>query len=190
VPRERIPEAKLFRSTWLSSSILSLREHGDYERYLTLLEPRFRQEIESLVAGRWLPIEIAIAHYEACGRLGLTKSEIAERGLQVTRQVHQTVLATLLRLAREAGASPWTVYAQLDRLWDRVFHGGGVCVTKRGPKEAVIEIVQWPCANVPYCRAAMPAVVTAVTEMFCRKAYVQDMTRSERNAMSLKCAWA
>ena len=189
LPLARIPDAKFFRSTWLSSSIVSLRAHGDYDRYLTLLSPAYRGEIESLVAGTWLPIEVAVAHYEACGALGLTRSEIAERSLQVTRQVHHTVLATALRLAREAGASPWTIYAKLDRLWERIFQGGAVAVTKQGPKEAIVEVVKWRCAAVPYCRTAMPSVVAAVTEMFCRKAYATDVTRDQTDSLKLRCSW-
>jgi hypothetical protein len=190
-PRERIADAKHFRSTWLSSSILTLRERGDYDRYLTLLEPRFRDVILKSIAGEWLPTEVAIAHYEACGALGLSNSEIVARSLDVTRRVHQTALSVAVRLAREVGVSPWTLYAQLDRVWDRVWQGGGVSVTKRGPKEAIIEVVRWRCAAVPYCRTAMPAVVLAVTEMFCRKAYVRDVTGDPQgDSLVLKSSWA
>jgi hypothetical protein len=191
VPKERVPIASSFRSTWLSSSILALRERGDYERYLSLLDPRYREAITSHVPQQWLPIDVALAHYRACGALDLSREEIATRSLEITRRVHRTALALALRVARDAGASPWTIYGRLDRLWDRVWQGGGVAVTRTGPKDALIEVAGWPCAEQPYCRAAMPWVVTAVTELFCRKAFVIDVTRDgARNSIALRAQWA
>jgi hypothetical protein len=192
VPRSRIPDATLFRSTWLSSSILTLRENGEFERYLSLLDPKYHEVVVSNVAGAWLPIDVAIAHYRACGALGLSKEEIAKRSLEVTRRVHKTVLELALRVARDAGASPWTIYSRLDRLWDRVWQGGGVSVTRIGPKDALIEVAGWRCAAEPYCRTAMPWVVTAVTELFCKKAFVVDATKAAvaSNSLALRASWA
>jgi hypothetical protein len=101
-------------------------------------------------------------------------------------------LELALRLARDAGATPWTIYSRLDRLWERVWRGGGVSVTRCGPKDAIVEIVGWPCAAEPYCRAAMPSVVAAVTELFCSRAFVRDMTRDPVGATSmlLHVQWA
>jgi hypothetical protein len=192
VPRGQIPDAKLFRSTWLSSSLLALRERGEFERYLSLLDPQYHHVINSSVAGAWLPTEVAIAHYRACGGLGLTREQIAERSLEVTRRVHKTVLELALRVARDAGASPWTIYSRLDRLWDRVWQGGGVSVTRVGPKDALIEVAGWRCAAEPYCRAAMPWVVSAVTELFCQRAFVNDATKTgmPNNSLLLRASWA
>ncbi len=191
VARPLLPEARFCRSTWLSSSILSLRHHGDYDRYLSLIEPQYLGQILDCGIGKWLPTEVALAHYRACWGLGLTKEEIHRRSLEVTRRVHQSALAHAVRFARDAGVTPWAIYGQLDRLWNRVWQGGGVCVTKHGPKDALIEIAGWPPAREPYCRAAMPAVVVAVSELFCRKAYVADVSRdSASDGMLLRAAWA
>src|SRR5258708_29688011 len=101
VRRERVPMASSFRSTWLSSSLLALRERGDYERYLSLLDPKYLEAITSHVPQQWLPIEVALAHYRACGELKLPREEIAARSLEVTRRVHRTALALALRVARD-----------------------------------------------------------------------------------------
>src|SRR5262249_22628072 len=96
-----------------------------------------------------------------------------------------------VRIARGAGVSPWVIYAQLDRLWDRVWQGGGVSVTRQSPKDAIIEIAKWPPAREPYCRAAMPAVVVAVTELFCRMAFVTDVSRDmNSDSLTLRSSWA
>ena len=55
-PLESIPQATEFRSTWLTSSLEGLRQHGHFERYLTLLEG-YQDEILTSVAASWIPLE-------------------------------------------------------------------------------------------------------------------------------------
>jgi hypothetical protein len=67
-----------------------------------------------------------------------------------------------------------------------------VSVARIGPKDALIEVAAWRCAAEPYCRTAMPWVVTAVTELFCRRAFVIDVTKQAvaRNSLALHASWA
>ena len=175
VPRDLVPLATSFRSTWLSSSIRALSERGHYDRYVELLPPLLRAPILESVAGVWLPMGFCIAHYRACEALGLSRRESWDIGVEVTRKVHGTSLALAIRLAKQAGVTPWTIFSQLPRLWDRIWQGGAVGIHKIGPKEAVLEAVGWPVAGIPYVRNTMPAVVHGVVEMFCAKAYVSGV---------------
>ena len=189
--RDRLRDATTFRSTWLGSSLIAIREHGLYDRYLAALPQQHHEVVLQTVAGVWLPIEVALAHYHACDALELSKRDTWEISTQVTRKVHGTSLDLAIRLAKQAGVTPWSILAQLGRLWDRTWQGGGVCVYKRGPKEALIEVVKWPCAGIPYVRASMPAVVLSVIEMFCTKAYVSEVPRMcSANAIGIKLQWA
>jgi hypothetical protein len=191
VPRARIPDCSQFRSTWLNSSLLALRERELMDRYKAALPPQHHAPILESVAGVWLPIDVALAHYTACGSLGLTRQQIADIGSEVTTRVHGTSLALAVRLAKQAGVTPWTILAQLGRLWERIWIGGGVAVYRRGPKEAIIEIVQWRCADVSYVRLAMPSIVNGVVQMFCTKAYVTEVTAMVGpGALGLKLQWA
>ena len=36
------------------------------------------------------------------------------------------------------------LFGQIDRLWNRIWIGGGVCVYRTGPKDALVEVVRWP----------------------------------------------
>lgn len=172
------------------SSLLTMRAHGDYDRYLASLTPAFRELIVSLVPSQWLPIDVAHDHYRACWALGLSRREIAERGMVVTKHIHNVVLALGVRMAKEAGVTPWAVFARLDKLWERIWRGGSVSVIKQGPKDALIEVVQFSCAREPYCRAAMPSVVASVMEMFCRRAYVTDVSPEDSPyEIRLHAAW-
>jgi len=190
VPRSRVPAATHFRSTWLSSSLNALRERGHFDRYLTLLPEADRATILETVAGVWLPVDVGISHYRACEALDLGKREAWEIGVEVTRKVHGTSLALAFRLAKQAGVTPWTIFAQLPRLWERIWRGGGVAVHKRGPKEAILEVIQWPIAGIPYVRYTMPAVVHGIVELFCRKVYVTEATAmTSGTSIGLRVQW-
>jgi hypothetical protein len=175
----------------LSSSLVALRERGHFENYITRLPEEFHPPILESVAGVWLPIEVSIAHYRACDALGLSKREAWDIGVEVTRKVHGTSLALAIRLAKQAGVTPWTILAQLPRLWERVWRGGGVAIYQRGPKEALLEVVQWRPAGIPYVRHTMPAVVHGLVEMFCQKAYVTEAaSMMSETSLGFRLQWA
>jgi hypothetical protein len=189
--RDRVRDSTHVRSTWLSSSLIALRERGRFDSYLVALPRQYHAPVLESVAGVWLTMDVAIAHYRACDALGLSPREMREIGLEVTQKVHGTSLALAIRLAKQAGVTPWTILAQLQRLWDRTWQGGGVEIQKQGPKEAIIEVLGWPIASIPYVRQTMPAVALGVCGMFCAKAYVTDVPKlaSERS-LGMKLQWA
>jgi hypothetical protein len=63
------------RSTLITSSLSSLRDRGLFARYDALQTSSHRQKILNAVAGEWLPLEVALAHYHACDALGLSEAE-------------------------------------------------------------------------------------------------------------------
>jgi hypothetical protein len=190
IPRERVPVSTHIRSTWVGSSLQAVRERGLLDRYLALLPEEHRAPILDTVAGVWLPMEVGVAHYRACDGLGLSKRETWDIGVHVTRKVHGTTLGLAVRLAKQGGVSPWTVLAQLQRLWDRIYLGGGVAVYRKGPKEAIVDIAGWPLAPIGYVRQTMPAVAQGVVEMFCQKAYISEVSApAQRNSFGLKLQW-
>lgn len=110
-----------------------------------------------------------MAHYRACEALELGKHEAWEIGVEVTRRVHGTSLALAFRLAKQAGVTPWSVLLQLPRLWERVWRGGGLAIHKRGPKEAILEVIQWRMAGIPHVRQTFPPSCTASSSCFAGK---------------------
>ena len=188
--RNLVPMATEFRSTWLSSSLESLRERGRLDDYFVKLQPDMRSTITSLMAGVWVPVSVAVAHYEACDRLGMTHAEQLAIGREASTRAHATVLATALRLTRQAGVTPCTVLAQLQRLWDRMFKGGGVCAWKLGPKEARVEIVGCPLARIAYFRVGFQGVLLGVGQMFCEKLYMQEIPAlCSRTTLGYRGSW-
>jgi hypothetical protein len=190
-PRSAIPRASSVRSTWIASSLRGLREHGHLDRYFEELPAQYHDAVRTTAAGVWLPAEVAMAHYEAADRLDLPVSEVLDLGMSATRAAHGGTVNVLRTLAGGAGATPWSLLVLLQRLWDKSWVGGGVGVTKLGPKEARIEIVQFPCAIHRQCRVGIRGVAIGMAEIFCVKAYAQEIAElCGPLSLGLRLAWA
>lgn len=180
-----------FRSTWLSSSVRALRERDLWDRYLQHLAPEHRETVELHVAGTWLPIEVAHAHYTACDRLGLGASELDEIGREVSDRLHATILGVVVRAAKSAGATPWTVLERTPRLWRRIWVGGDIALYRLGPKEARLEAYAFPLARYQYIQHGFRGVLCALVEMFCRTAYVRQLgPRCTSERLVYQISWA
>ena len=96
-----------------------------------------------------------------------------------------------LKGAKGAGATPWTGLGFLDRLWDRVFAGGGgVGLVKLGPKEARAQLIGLPLLAVPYFRHAFRGTMLAGLELFCQRAYVHEHGRDQpESTFTFRVSW-
>jgi hypothetical protein len=179
------------RSTLLASSVSAVRARGRYEEYVGFLDPKYKDAVLSTVAGVWLPLEVAMAHYDACDKLGYAANEQAEMGRVVSDKVHGTFLGMMVRLAAGTGLSPWTALAQSERLRHRLFVGGGVAVYKLAEKEARAEVVGLPLLASPYFRNAMRGIFQGGCELFCKRAYVHEVPKTGTpSTITLKISWA
>lgn len=189
-PREQVPPVRHWRSTWVVSSLQTLKERGHYDRYLRELAPAHRDAVLLTVAATWLPLEAARAHYEACNALGLGAAEQIAMGRAVGQRAQGSVLGTAVRAARGAGVTPWTAVPLLPRLWARGADGGDTQVTKLGPKESRVEAIQCALFEVPYFRRAFAGVLLGIHELFVEKVYVHDDTPpTARNTCVLRFQW-
>ena len=179
------------RSTWIGASVNTLRRAGLFDAYLQQLPPESHETILTSIAGTWLPISVGLQHYAACDRLGLSTSRVLEIGQLVSMAAQGTMLDFVLRLAKGAGVTPWTIFAQYPRTWSRIFEGGDLAIVKVGPKEARIEFVGCLCARSHYFRVGIRGVVTNMNARFCTKGYVSEITRlCNDTTIVLRYAWA
>jgi hypothetical protein len=189
-PPAHIVPAQHARSTVVVGSIGVLRAQGHFERYKEALEPGPREILLGTVAGIWLPIDVTLAHYRACDALGLPPEQQFANGRATFDKTGGTLLGTMIRMAKEAGVTPWTVYPHFQRFWERAYDGGGVSVVKTGPKEARLHLVRFALFESPYYRHAVRGLVTAVVELFCTKAYISERGRRELHGITWKVQWA
>jgi hypothetical protein len=179
------------RGTLLASSLQAIRERGLFERYMAALPREYHAPILESIAGTWLPLEVAMAHYRAIDTLLIPPNEVFEIGRGVANKVQGSVLATLARMATRSGVTPWLPLSNLHRLWGRLFEGGGVGVYKLGPKEARCDIVKCPLATFAYFRGAFRGLAAAGFELFCNRCYVTEMSRlGDAKTIVFRIAWA
>jgi hypothetical protein len=190
-PRDKLEAVTQFRSTLLTSSLKAIRDRGHGDRYMTILPPQHHDAIRACIAGTWLPIDLGIAHYDACDALGIPSDEQMGIGREVGLKIQGTFLGTLVKLAKAAGVTPWACLSQYQRLWDRLLVGGGVILTKLGPKEARLELLGIAMARIPYFRTAFRGVNEASCELFCSKAYVEEIRKlCTPTSLGYRVSWA
>ena len=161
------------RSTLIASSLQALKTRDLLERYTKLLPVEHHESILHCVAGQWFPLAIAFAHYNTCDKLGLTLEQQKDIGADVSRRIHETFLGVIVQMAKGVGVTPWTVLGRGNQLFSRVARGGGVQVTKIGPKDAQIEIARLPLLEVPYFRTACQGIYQLAIGMFAERAHVR-----------------
>jgi hypothetical protein len=188
--RELVAPATAYRSTWLLSSLQALRDRGHIERYYEALQPEYQEAIRSMVAGVWVPLDLARAHYRACDALGLGVTEQIALGRAVSDKAQGTMLGHVVRMAKAAGVTPWTVLPQYHRLYQRGVQGSGVAVFKIGPKEARIEIVACELFDIPYFRTAFRGVLQGIAGLFCRTSFIHDVPTTEPGTATYRFQWA
>jgi hypothetical protein len=188
-PRETLAPATHFRSTWVFSSQESLRERGHFDEYRRLLQSH-QETILSTLVGVWLPMEVARAHYEACDRLRLSEAEQVAMGETVGARMRGTLLSTVVKMARGAGVTPWTIIPRLDQISRRGANGGGAAVYKLGPKEVRVEFVGLELFDVSYFRHAFRGVLLSIGLLFCEKGYIHDLPRKAPGEANFWAQWA
>jgi hypothetical protein len=179
-----VPPVTRVRTTLVFSSRQALDERGLFDAYSAELAPSDRHSLINLVAGRWLSIELALAHYRAIDRLGLPISQQLALGGAVATSIQNTLVATLLRMVNGLGITPWTCVAQYTRIWDRLFMGGDLLVEKLGPREAVVTMINLALLGVPYFRVAVRGLqesgLSAIYNW--KKVYVSELSASDTSA--------
>jgi hypothetical protein len=173
--RELVPHATQVRGTWIAASLRAIRVRGKLESYLLHLPAPHRESVLASESGAWFPIDVLMAHYTACDALDFAPFELVKIGTEAVRHAIGPVLATMTKLAGAADPTPWLALSCSQRLWDRVFVGGGIAVTRLGARDARIDLVGFPGWRFRYCRIGMRGVLKGVIEMACGKAHVQEI---------------
>jgi hypothetical protein len=189
-PGQVIRPAASVRSTILTSSIVALRARGHFDGWSAALEPSSRDALLGLIAGTWVPLDLAMRHYDACDSLLLPHDEIVAIGQSVGTSAHQNLFHALKRIVSGAGVTPWTLAEHYERLFVRAFDGGGFRIARAGPKDSTIELRSVPMARSAYFRAAFCGVNMSALGLVTTRCYVRvsSVARS-RDGFTVRVAW-
>ena len=188
-PPAIIKVMKHARSTILIGSISAGRASDRWDRYVAALPVDAREHLLHLVAGTWVPIDQAMLHYRACETLGFSIDEQVKNGRYTFDRAGASVFGTLSRMAREAGVTPWTALPHMQRFWERGYDGGGISVTRLGPKDARVVARDVPLLRSSYYRNALRGLVWAVFDLFSRKTFVSERKPPSPDAIVLHAQW-
>jgi hypothetical protein len=127
------------KNVLIQASLAELKSHGHYERYSQLMAADALDTLRLSLAPGWIPIELALAHYEACDKLELTPAQFAAIGNDVGDRVQDAVLVSLAKKVRAANFDLDAALGPLQRMWPRLFQGGSVQTVSVAGKERLIE---------------------------------------------------
>jgi hypothetical protein len=164
------------KSTLLMASVEALKQTGHFDAYYEFFDPKFDEEVLQCVAGAWVSVAAARAHYSACDALRLTAAAQMAIGQRTGTglKAHLTRLAGLV--SRSAGVTPWWLFEQFNRFWARTFDGGGIGVIKVGPKEAVVTYAKCSLLESPYFRGALRGVAVGLLGSVTHRSFMSEMS--------------
>jgi hypothetical protein len=168
------PNVTHVRGMLIVSGRENLRELGLLEHYERLLPQSHREAVLYALASSWVPIEVALVHYRTCDQLELNAAQITRLGELSAARMIDTFFGRALKLAHELGAeSYWKLLEQNDRVYDRMYQGGGVSVLQIGPKDMWLENTGQPLAGCRFWRALYLAYMESIGRAFAKAAYVR-----------------
>jgi hypothetical protein len=189
-PRPHSPLRNV-RSTLLVVSYRAVQKLGREEDYLRALPLEHRGTVVGAVAGTWVPVDGALAHYRACDALGLSYDAQVEIGRSVGVHLRGTLFGTVMNISKEMGVTPFSVIPSVPRLWPRIFDGSAMSIQALGPKEARLNIMGLPLADVPYFRNALRGQIMGMLDLFCTRTFVSLCAgQFASGATSLRIQWA
>jgi hypothetical protein len=178
------------RSTLVLGGLQSIEAGGLIERYRAVAPAELQATIHGAVAGMWLPVATAVAHYVACDQMGVSAETAAQLGRGTFERTKGLLLGTATGLARGAGVTPWTLIPHLQRFWLRGIDGGGIRVLRKGPKEARIDVVGCPLLEARYFRAGLRGLATSLFGLTARTVYVHEQALGDSDtSISLRLQW-
>jgi hypothetical protein len=167
------PSVTGVRSTLLLASRTSLTALGRFDQYAAHLPESTRSRLNELIAGTWLPVEVAAEHWAACDALGLNPDDQMALGRTNGERLRGTLLGTLARMARGAGTTPLTLVEQFPRFWGRIFQGGGMTYSVRGPKDVVVTASADPILRSPHFRNGLAGTASSILSLVCTRLFVR-----------------
>jgi hypothetical protein len=143
------------RRMLVQSSIAELKELGLYDRYCSVIDPRTLAAIMDLIGPGWLPVRLAVAHYQACDDLNLSDKVIEGIGARAGNKMREALLvAGQNRAELSIDPPPWHLVGAFSRMGRRVYAGGSSQYVKLNSKTLQMENVANQLFSVPYYRVA------------------------------------
>jgi hypothetical protein len=179
------------RSTVLLGSVKAVRATGQFAAYERSLLREHKDTVLHAVAGTWIPVEVAAAHYDACDAAGFSEGAAFANGRHTFESAGNVIFGNVLTRAKSSGVTPWALLEQFPRFWERSYDGGAVGVNRVGPKEARVHILRSLLLESAYYRSALRGVVASAIDLLSVRAYVVEKPGLRPSGtVTLRVQWA
>jgi hypothetical protein len=143
------------RRMLVHSSLAELQELGVYDRYCSLIDRVSLERIHELIGPGWMPLPLALKHYEACDRMQLSDEVVLDAGQRAGENMGKSLLvAGAQSTASPTDRSPWPILGAFSRMGRRIYDGGSSQYVKLGPNALQIEHDRNPLFAFHYYRVA------------------------------------
>jgi hypothetical protein len=170
----------------------ALKEAGHFDRYLTCLAPEVREELMHVLAASWVATPLAMEHCRAGEALSLSDRELHDLGKLAADRMGESTFNTIWRGAQAMRVgSGWWVMKQADRMWTRLYIGGGCTVTQVGPKDSLFEARGVPMLESRFFRALHHGFMVGVGRLLGSTCYVKpELSRvSHPHRVAISFSW-
>lgn len=142
------------RRMLVHSSIAGLQADGLYELYSSLVPASSLAEIHALIGPGWMPVDLALAHYTACDRLGLSEKQILSYGMRAGDEMGNALLLANNQPSVPGAESVWAKILAFSRMGRRIHEGSSAQYVKLGENALLIEHRGNPMFSISYYRTA------------------------------------
>ncbi len=190
--RGLVRPATEMRGSLLANSMAILRDHNRESEYFAALPTKHHEEVRFVVAQAWMPMELAVVHYETMGTVFPSIREQLLNGRTASERTQNGWVRTVARTLQATGTLD--IPSTLKRLpagVDRFCRGGGsVAVYRTGLKDARIELDGYPFVRIEYARNAWQGMFESALSLITPRLFVrQDLGYQQGDRMALTISW-
>lgn len=168
----------------------ALRDAGYYDEYVAKLSPSVHEAIAQSIASSWLPTELVDAQFAAIDALSISESQLARMAEPVGVQLFKTLFSAFASMARAAGEQGvmLRLMTHTDRVWTRLYRGGGCRITQNGPKDVTFELLGLSFANSRAFRVQHCAFMRGLALSYSKACSVREVPTSDPRSQRLVIA--
>lgn len=193
LPSGKVVPATELRGTIMTTSLALVREHGLEARYWSLLDPDQGERIRTIGTISWVPVDLAVAHYQVLDQLFPQPSQQVENGRLSSERTQSAYLRTLFKLLQSSGQlSPAVALRKLPTVFGRMWNGGGAATAyQTGRKDARVELLAYPICASSYVKNAWQGMFENGLAPTARRVFVRiDTGFSSTDRAAYDISWA
>jgi hypothetical protein len=165
------------RGVLVQGTMTHLKSAGLFEEYVARLPEPQRDQIVEALAASWVPVELGVLHFATLDSMKLSERQISTMTEPFGANIFASMFAAFIAATRRAGAeaSIWIGLGQAERVWSRMYDGGGCRVIRVGPKDALLETSGLPFGKSRCFRTSHCAFLRGVLSVATRTCVVKEV---------------